>query len=147
MRRLSYSAGRTAVRCLDHRGAHQPNDLERRTGHTPYDSYALGEWIKALERVPRLIQPLCTSRITALTEERGIKVTSAAARLPESRRKKVAEQLIEALVAVPLLSSDKDAIFHGDPHAGADGLGEQQGPWQRAQPARRAGGDHRDVAG
>jgi ubiquinone biosynthesis protein len=69
-------------------------------------------------RVPRLIQPLCTSRITALTEERGIKVTSAAARLPESRRKKVAEQLIEALVAVPLLSSDKDAIFHGDPHAG-----------------------------
>ncbi|MGO9646558.1 MAG: AarF/UbiB family protein [Terriglobales bacterium] len=69
-------------------------------------------------RVPRLIQPLCTPRITALTEERGIKVTNAAARLPEPRRKKVAEQLIEALVAVPLLSSEKDAIFHGDPHAG-----------------------------
>jgi len=69
-------------------------------------------------RIPRLIQPLCTSRITALTEERGIKVTNAAARLPEARRRKVAEQLIEALVAVPLLSSEKDAIFHGDPHAG-----------------------------
>jgi ubiquinone biosynthesis protein len=69
-------------------------------------------------RVPRLIQPLCTSRITALTEERGIKVTNAAARLPASRRKKVAEQLIEALVAVPLLSSEENAIFHGDPHAG-----------------------------
>ncbi|HYW38663.1 MAG TPA: AarF/UbiB family protein [Terriglobales bacterium] len=69
-------------------------------------------------RVPRLIQPLCTSRITALTEERGIKVTNAAARLPESRRKKVAEQLIEALVAVPLLAAQEDAIFHGDPHAG-----------------------------
>ncbi len=69
-------------------------------------------------RVPRLIQPLCTSRITALTEERGIKVTNAAARLPEARRRRVAEQLIEALVAVPLLSSEKDAIFHGDPHAG-----------------------------
>jgi ubiquinone biosynthesis protein len=69
-------------------------------------------------RVPRLLQPLCTSRITALTEERGIKVTNAAARLPASRRKKVAEQLIEALVAVPLLSSEEDAIFHGDPHAG-----------------------------
>ena len=69
-------------------------------------------------RVPRLIQPLCTPRITALTEERGIKVTNAAARLPASRRAKVAEQLIEALVAVPLLSSEKDAIFHGDPHAG-----------------------------
>ena len=69
-------------------------------------------------RVPRLIQPLCTSRITALTEERGIKVTNAAARLPASRRKKVAEQLIEALVAVPLLAAQEDAIFHGDPHAG-----------------------------
>lgn len=69
-------------------------------------------------RVPLLIRPLCTSRITALTEERGIKVTNAAARLPASRRRKIAEQLIEALVAVPLLSSEKDAIFHGDPHAG-----------------------------
>jgi ubiquinone biosynthesis protein len=69
-------------------------------------------------RVPRLIQPLSTPRITALTEERGIKVTNAAARLPASRRRKVAEQLIEALVAVPLLSSQEDAIFHGDPHAG-----------------------------
>jgi ubiquinone biosynthesis protein len=69
-------------------------------------------------RVPRLIQPLCTPRITALTEEHGIKVTNAAARLPASSRKKVAEQLIEALVAVPLLSSQEDAIFHGDPHAG-----------------------------
>jgi ubiquinone biosynthesis protein len=69
-------------------------------------------------RVPRLIQPLCTSRITALTEERGIKVTNAAARLPVARRRKVAEQLIEALVAVPLLAAQEDAIFHGDPHAG-----------------------------
>jgi ubiquinone biosynthesis protein len=69
-------------------------------------------------RVPRLIRPLCSSRITALTEERGIKVTNAAARLPASRRRKVAEQLIEALVAVPLLAAQDDAIFHGDPHAG-----------------------------
>jgi ubiquinone biosynthesis protein len=69
-------------------------------------------------RVPRLIQPLCTSKITALTEERGIKVTNAAARLPASRRRKVAEQLIEALIAVPLLAAQEDAIFHGDPHAG-----------------------------
>jgi ubiquinone biosynthesis protein len=45
-------------------------------------------------------------------------VTNAAARLPASGRRKVAEQLIEALVAVPLLSAQEDAIFHGDPHAG-----------------------------
>jgi ubiquinone biosynthesis protein len=69
-------------------------------------------------RVPRLIPPLCTPSITALTEERGIKVTSAAARLPAWRRTKVAEQIIEALVAVPLLSAHENAIFHGDPHAG-----------------------------
>src|SRR5208282_2550738 len=69
-------------------------------------------------RVPRLIQPLCSPRITALTEERGIKVTNAAARLPAARRTKVAEQLIEALVAVPLLAEQEDVIFHGDPHAG-----------------------------
>ena len=69
-------------------------------------------------RVPQLIQPLCTQNITALTEETGVKVTNAARRLSTSRRKKIAEQLIEALVAVPLLSAQEDAIFHGDPHAG-----------------------------
>ncbi len=69
-------------------------------------------------RVPELIQPLCTPRITALTEEHGVKVTNAAARLSVAGRRKVAEQLIEALVAVPLLTAQKDAIFHGDPHAG-----------------------------
>lgn len=69
-------------------------------------------------RVPRVIQPLCTRAITALSEEKGIKVTSAAARLTAERRRKVADQLVEALVAVPLLSSEEEAIFHGDPHAG-----------------------------
>jgi ubiquinone biosynthesis protein len=69
-------------------------------------------------RIPQLMRPLCTPRVTALTEEAGSKVTSAAARLPASRRRKVAEQLIEALVAVPLFASTQEAIFHGDPHAG-----------------------------
>ena len=68
--------------------------------------------------VPQVIQPLCTSKITALTEERGIKVTNAAARLPAGRRRAVAEQLIEALIAIPLLSQRDDVVFHGDPHAG-----------------------------
>jgi len=69
-------------------------------------------------RVPRVIQPLCTPTITALTEERGIKVTSAAARLSVSGRRKLAEQVIEALVAVPLFAATRDAIFHPDPHPG-----------------------------
>ena len=69
-------------------------------------------------RIPGLIEPLCTPAITALTEERGIKVTSAAARLPAAGRRRMAEQLIEALIAVPLFAATPDAIFHGDPHAG-----------------------------
>ena len=69
-------------------------------------------------RVPRLIRQLCSPRITALTEERGIKVTNAAAHLAPAQRKRMAEQLVEALVAFPLLSSQEDVIFHGDPHAG-----------------------------
>ena len=69
-------------------------------------------------RVPRLIAHLCTPRITALSEEPGVKVATAAFRLPLARRRNVAEQLVEALVAVPLLSAEENAIFHGDPHAG-----------------------------
>ena len=69
-------------------------------------------------RVPHLIRPLSTPRITALSEEFGIKVTNAAARLAPRGRQRIAEQLIEALVAVPLLASQEDAVFHGDPHAG-----------------------------
>jgi len=69
-------------------------------------------------RVPRLLKELCTPRITALTEEQGIKVTNAAARLPAERRRRMAEQLVEALVAVPLLSTQENVVFHGDPHAG-----------------------------
>jgi ubiquinone biosynthesis protein len=69
-------------------------------------------------RVPRVIKPLCTATMTALTEESGTKVTSAAARLAISGRQKLAEQLVEALIAVPLFAATPNAIFHGDPHAG-----------------------------
>jgi ubiquinone biosynthesis protein len=69
-------------------------------------------------RVPRLISALCTPTITALTEERGVKVTNAAAHLPDWRRRQIAEQLVEALVAVPLFAADENTLFHADPHAG-----------------------------
>jgi ubiquinone biosynthesis protein len=69
-------------------------------------------------RVPRPIEPLCTSTITALSEESGLKVTDAVARLPEWRRGQVAQQLIEALIAVPLFAPEENALFHADPHAG-----------------------------
>jgi ubiquinone biosynthesis protein len=69
-------------------------------------------------RVPRVIKPLCNATITALTEEPGTKVTSAAARLSPSGRQRLAEQLIEALIAIPLFAATPHAVFHGDPHAG-----------------------------
>ena len=49
--------------------------------------------------------------------ESGAKVTEALTRL-DTDRVRVAERLAEALVAVPALTRDKDAIFHADPHAG-----------------------------
>jgi ubiquinone biosynthesis protein len=88
-----------------------------REQRTLLEAFSLYRNVKGV-RVPRLIQPLCSRRITALTEEQGIKVTNAAARLSPARRRKIAEQLIEALVALPLLSAEADVIFHGDPHAG-----------------------------
>ena len=68
--------------------------------------------------VPRVIDPLCTEKITALTEERGKKITDAVARFPEWRRAEVAEQLIDAVIAVPLFAPQGDVLFHADPHAG-----------------------------
>jgi ubiquinone biosynthesis protein len=68
-------------------------------------------------RVPRVIEALSTAEITAMTEEQGVKVTAACRRSP-IRRRRIAEQLIEALIAVPLFSGQKYAVFHADPHAG-----------------------------
>jgi len=68
-------------------------------------------------RVPRLIAPLSVGNITAMSAEVGVKVTEAFPRSP-IRRARVAEQLIEALVAVPFFSRAEESIFHADPHAG-----------------------------
>ena len=68
-------------------------------------------------RVPRLIEPLCAARITAMSEESNLKVTDAFPRAP-IRRSRIPDQLIEALIAVPLFSRDEVAVFHADAHAG-----------------------------
>jgi ubiquinone biosynthesis protein len=68
-------------------------------------------------RVPRLIRPLSTATITAMSEEEGVKVTVLAG-AEASERRRAAQQVIQALVAVPLLASGRTAIFHADPHAG-----------------------------
>jgi ubiquinone biosynthesis protein len=68
-------------------------------------------------RVPRLIQQLSAPTITALTRENGVKVTAALARRT-TLRVRVAERLAEALMALPSLAREREAIFHADPHAG-----------------------------
>ncbi len=68
-------------------------------------------------RVPSLIPLLSTASITALSFERGRKVTEVHA-LPSKLRMNVAERLAKALLAVPALSLHEDSIFHADPHAG-----------------------------
>jgi ubiquinone biosynthesis protein len=68
-------------------------------------------------RVPTLIGPLSTARITAMSEESNVKVTDAFANSP-IRRRRIPDQLIEALIAVPLFCRDGVAVFHADPHAG-----------------------------
>jgi ubiquinone biosynthesis protein len=69
-------------------------------------------------RIPRLIQPLCSERITAITEERGRKITEVTAHMPISSRAQVCAQLIDALIAIPLFAPTGDVMFHADPHAG-----------------------------
>ncbi|HET7748315.1 MAG TPA: AarF/UbiB family protein, partial [Terriglobales bacterium] len=69
-------------------------------------------------RVPQVIRPLCTSNITALTEEHGKKITEAARRMPMWRKLRLSEQLIEAFIAVPIFATENKALFHCDPHAG-----------------------------
>ena len=46
-----------------------------------------------------------------------MKVTDAFVRSP-IRRKRIPDQLIEALIAVPLFCREDEAVFHADPHAG-----------------------------
>ena len=81
-------------------------------------AHALGEY-RALPRVrvPRLIPLLSTTTITALTFEKGKKVTEVHT-LPSKLRVNLAERLAKALLVVPALSREKEAIFHADPHAG-----------------------------
>jgi ubiquinone biosynthesis protein len=84
---------------------------------TLVEAHALYRSVRGV-RVPQVIESLCTSRITAMTDETGMKVTEAVAGMSVSRRGKVAEQLIEALIAVPLFAAEESSLFHADPHAG-----------------------------
>jgi ubiquinone biosynthesis protein len=68
-------------------------------------------------RVPRVIRPLCTPIITALSRENGVKITDAR-KVCAAERRRAAERLAVAAMAAPALSLKSKSLFHADPHAG-----------------------------
>jgi ubiquinone biosynthesis protein len=66
---------------------------------------------------PRPIPELSTDSITAMSVERGLKVTHAVYDRPRWGRR-VAARIVQALIADPMLSKEESAVFHADPHAG-----------------------------
>jgi ubiquinone biosynthesis protein len=69
-------------------------------------------------RVPMVIPPLCSEAITAMSAERGIKITRAVRGMSTSERRRIAVQAVHALISTPMLSGAEEAVFHADPHAG-----------------------------
>ena len=66
--------------------------------------------------IPRIL-PFCSSRVTAMERVDGHKVTEPGAHGPTDRRR-LAELIVEALIAGPIWSPAPQATFHADPHAG-----------------------------
>lgn len=77
-------------------------------------------------RVPTPYASFSTDTISAMTEERSVKVTDAYRHEPQ-RRDSVARKLAEALVAIPLFSDEEVSSFHADPHAGNLRIDEETG--------------------
>ncbi len=67
-------------------------------------------------RVPAVL-PMSGPRVTAMERIFGRKVT-AAGELPPERRRRLADRIVEALIATPIWSADDTSLFHADPHAG-----------------------------
>jgi ubiquinone biosynthesis protein len=67
-------------------------------------------------QIPTLFDQ-CTARVTAMERVFGVKVTDHGLDLAVDRLR-LADLVSRVLVAQPVLSRDKHAAFHGDPHAG-----------------------------
>jgi ubiquinone biosynthesis protein len=67
-------------------------------------------------QVPALLDP-CTSRVTAMERVVGDKVTAHSLDAADDQYR-LAELVVEALIARPIFLKASPALFHGDPHAG-----------------------------
>lgn len=63
------------------------------------------------------VYDLSTPRLTAMQRIDGVKVTDVAG-LPAKARRRLANAVVEALIARPLWSRGSESVFHADPHAG-----------------------------
>lgn len=66
--------------------------------------------------IPELY-PWCSSRVTAMSRVNG-KPLAEALKSNKFNRRKIAEKLIDGLIARPFWMSETWSIFHGDPHGG-----------------------------
>lgn len=67
-------------------------------------------------QIPSLF-PFCTPRITAMERVYGKKVTDTD-QLSDGQCRRLANSVIEALIARPVWAPQESALFHADPHAG-----------------------------
>lgn len=61
--------------------------------------------------------PFSTPQLTAMERVDGGKITDVAD-LPDSRRRRLAADIVAALIARPIWSEAEASLFHADPHAG-----------------------------
>ena len=66
--------------------------------------------------VPELF-PMCTRRVTAMERIDGRSVTEISG-VRSTQRSRIAQTIVEAILAHPIWSQDDSAPFHADPHAG-----------------------------
>lgn len=66
--------------------------------------------------IPALF-PFCSPKMTAMERIQGVKVADARVKKVYSRDR-LARTVADALIAVPMFSSQTEALFHADPHAG-----------------------------
>jgi ubiquinone biosynthesis protein len=67
-------------------------------------------------QIPMLLEP-CSPRVTAMERIFGVKVTDHALTAGRDVRR-LAELIVDALIARPIFATTAEALFHGDPHAG-----------------------------
>lgn len=87
-------------------------DVEQRHLALAADQYAG----RSRVQVPRLHE-YCAARVTAMERVAGRKISEHGQTSMRERRD-VAELLASTLLAQPLFSTQEQALFHGDPHAG-----------------------------